>query len=162
MDLREQQGLSGVLTIVVHDLHGAVLSEQRVHNLITKDGKMLLAGLLFGQVKALPSIFRIEVGEANTDPAVTDFQLGQFKDSAPCDLPKIEVIDDPTLVKRIRVTVTATLPSRVQGDIQNLVEAGIRIKNTDTDPGTLFNRVKFPAVNRATNVVMTMRWEISF
>lgn len=166
MDLREKQGLNGVLTIEIRDTSGELMERRRVPNLITTSGKQLLANLLMGKVDALPTRWAIAVGTGQEPVTVADAALKGSVDEAVDPSPKVEVVtaDGNSLV---RATVSATLPApnlSATDKPQALTEAGIRIsQGTDKSaPPILFNRVRFDPVNRGANMVMKLTWEISF
>lgn len=167
MDLREKQGLNGVLTIELRDTGGELMERRRVPNLITTSGKQLLANLLMGKVDALPTRWAIAVGTDKAPVTVADTALEGYVDEALDPSPKVEVVtvDGNSIV---RATVSATLPapnlSATDNKPQALTEAGIRISQgtNNSAPPILFNRVRFDAVNRGANMVMKLTWEISF
>ncbi|PTL80166.1 hypothetical protein DAT35_29585 [Vitiosangium sp. GDMCC 1.1324] len=150
--------MTGVLTIELRDSQGALVDQRRVHNLITRGGKKLLANLLMGKVDALPNAWTIAVGTGSTQAQMADVALAIPVDGADA---RVDVIapDDTSVVW---ATVTATLPERKQGEVQPLTEAGIRIKTKAGVEGILFNRVIFAPVNRGPNMQMTLSWEITF
>lgn len=161
MSFGEHQAMTGVLTIELRDSQGALVDQRRVHNLITRGGKELLANLLMGKVDALPNAWTIAVGTGATQAQMADAALATPVDGADDRGPRVEVLDQGG-TSVVRATVTATLPERKQGEVQPLTEAGIRIKTKAGVEGILFNRVTFAPVNRGPNMVMTLSWEITF
>lgn len=153
--------MKGVLTIELRDRRGHLVDQRRVHNLITRAGKELLAQLLMGKVDALPNAWTIVVGTGSTLEQSNNTTLVAQVDGASDASPRVEVIEQGG-GNLVRATVTATLPERAQGEVQPLTEAGIRIRTRPGTEGTLFNRVTFAPVNRGTNMVMTLSWEITF
>lgn len=161
MELREKQGLAGVLTIELLDTGGALMERRHVPNLITTAGKQLLANLLMGKADALPTRWAIAVGTGTSQPQSLDTALGTKVDEAIDTTPKVEVVSRGDGSSLVRATVTATLPALTQPGVQPLTEAGIQITLGGAAP-VLFNRVRFEEVNRGPNMVMKMTWEISF
>lgn len=160
MDLREQPGVKGTLTIELRDESGALVGRYRHHNLITTHGKRLLAELLMGKKNALPTSWAIVVGTGTAPANVADIALKEpISDQAEDRSPDVAVVSrgNATVVQG---TVSATLPAPPAGTVQPLTEAGIQI--TVGTEKILFNRVQFPPVNRGANMVMTLSWEIAF
>jgi hypothetical protein len=159
MDLRERQGMSGVLTIEVVDDQGRTLDTRRVNNLITRRGKEMLANLLMGK-EVVPSKWTIAVGTGTDAVQVADTGLKAFAAEAEDPAPKVEVIETGGQLQ-VRATVTATLPAPTGTTVQALTEAGIQITQ-GANQKSLFNRVRFEQVNRGPNMVMKLTWEITF
>lgn len=159
MDLREHQAIKGELTIVLRDEHGREVERRKIKNLITVNGRKLLADLLMGKVNALPSRWSVAVGTGTTAPTVGDKDLERYVDSADDTSPDVEIIDG-TGGPVIRITVTATLQAPPANVTQALTEAGIRVQLASAAP-ILFNRVQFAPINRSGNMVMTLMWEIA-
>ncbi|NOK17270.1 hypothetical protein [Corallococcus carmarthensis] len=160
MDLREQPGVKGTLTIELRDGSGALVERYRHHNLITTRGKQLLADLLLGRKNALPTSWAIVVGTGTAPADVADTGLkAPIAEQAEDRAPDVAVVSRGTTTV-VQGTVSATLPAPPAGTVQPLTEAGIQI--TVGTEKILFNRVQFPPVNRGANMVMTLSWEISF
>ncbi len=162
MDLREKPALSGVLTIDICDAHGALLERRSIPNLITTDGKELLARLLMGKLDAMPTRWAIVVGTGPSLPRLEDTALEKKVDEAEAACTVERVTRNG--VVGIRALVSATLPALNLAPTdkpQALTEAGVQITQGDKRL-VLFNRVHFEQVNRGANMVMKMTWEISF
>jgi hypothetical protein len=153
MPLREHNGLSGRLRIVVRDGQGRVVDERRVDNLITDAGRQLLAQLFAGQAQA--NELRIAAG-TNGEAQGAD----QATITVVADARASVAIDDPVRDNRALARVVATLPASGDPNPQAIVEAGIVIVLPDRR--VVYNRVTFPVVNRAGNLEMTFTWEVSF
>lgn len=161
MPFSDHQSISGVLHITLRDEHGRVVEERRVHNLITRDGKLLLAGLFTGKVDAGVSL-AIAVGSSEVAPAETDTALGKQEASAPAMVVEIKPFEADGRW-RVRAVVSATLGA-VPGDVsvKQLKEAGIQIlSKAPGQPPVLFNHVSFPVISKGGNVEMTLSWEIT-
>jgi hypothetical protein len=159
MDLRERQGMSGVLTIELVDAQGRTVDTRRVNNLITRRGKELLANLLMGK-EVVPNKWTIAVGTGTDAVQAGDTALKAFAAEAEDPAPKVEIIESGGQ-SLVRATVTATLPAPTQTTVQALTEAGIQITQ-GANQKSLFNRVRFEQVNRGPNMVMKLTWEITF
>jgi hypothetical protein len=153
MTLREHNGLSGRLQIVVRDAGGVVVDERLVDNLITDAGRQLLAQLFAGQAQA--NELRIAAG-TNGDAMGAD----QATITVVADARASVAIDDPVRDGRALARVVATLPPSGDPNPQAIAEAGIVIVLSDRR--VVYNRVTFPVVNRAGNLEMTFTWEVSF
>lgn len=161
MSFSDHQSISGVLHITLRDEHGNVALERRVQNLITREGKLLLAGLFTGKVDAGVSL-KIAVGSAATPPAETDTALGKYEDSAPALVVGITPFETDA-GWRVRAVVSATLKA-TPGDlsVKQLQEAGIQVlSKAPNQPPVLFNHVNFPVISKGGNVEMTLSWEIT-
>jgi hypothetical protein len=161
MPFSDHQSISGVLHITLHDEHGRVVAERHVHNLITRDGKVMLAGLFTGKVDAGVSL-AIAVGSDDKDPAETDSALGKQEDAAAAKVVAITPFEAEGRW-RVRAVVSATL-NAVPGDltVKQLKEAGIQILSKAPNvPPVLFNHVTFPVISKGGNVEMTLSWEIT-
>lgn len=161
MNGKEKQGMNGVLTLELLNLDGSLMERRRVPNLITTAGRRLVAELLMGRVNGLPIKWAIIVGTDTTAPAPGDTEMREQKAEAIDPAPKVEVIDPGDGSSLVRATVTATLPALTDATVQPLTTAGIQITLGETTK-ILFNRVRFEEVNRGSNMVMKMTWEISF
>lgn len=161
MPFSDHQSISGVLHITLRDQHGAVVEERRVRNLITRDGKLLLAGLFTGKVDAGVSL-AIAVGSSAVAPAETDTALGAHVDAAPAMVVEIKAFESDN-GWRVRAVVSATLKA-TPGDVsvKQLQEAGIQVlSKAQGSPPVLFNHVTFPVISKGGNVEMTLSWEIT-
>ncbi|MFY2563368.1 hypothetical protein ACN469_37585 [Corallococcus terminator] len=161
MNGKEKQGMNGVLTLELLNLDGSLMERRRVPNLITTSGKRLVAELLMGRVNGLPINWSIVVGTGTEAPAAGDTVLKGPAAEAIDPAPRVEVITQGDGSSLVRAIVTATLPALTDATVQPLTEAGIQITLGETTK-ILFNRVRFEEVNRGSNMVMKMTWEISF
>ncbi|NTX06911.1 hypothetical protein HUA74_17225 [Myxococcus sp. CA051A] len=161
MNGKEKQGMNGVLTLELLNLDGSLMERRRVPNLITTAGKRLVAELLMGRVNGLPVKWSIVVGTGTEAPVPGDTVLKGPAAEAEDPAPKVEVIDPGDGSSLVRALVTATLPAITDATVQPLTEAGIQVTLGETTK-ILFNRVRFEEVNRGSNMVMKMMWEISF
>lgn len=161
MSFSDHQSITGVLHITLRDERGAVVEERRVKNLITRDGKLLLANLFTGKLDAGVSL-AIAVGSSATAPAETDSKLGAHVDAAPALVVEIKPFESDA-GWRVRAVVSATLKA-VPGDlsVKQLQEAGIQVLSKAPNlPPVLFNHVTFPVISKGGNVEMTLSWEIT-
>lgn len=160
MAILEHHGLGGRLTMILCDRSGRVLERRRANNIITTEGKMLLAKYLGGIVFGEPKL-AIAVG-GNGDEHDESYTRLKDEDAKlaeePAGKPVIRIEDG---TRRVVATVTATLPATGEDLIQELKEAGIIITPPDGDP-VLYNRTTFPVVTRTGNMQMTLTWELLF
>jgi len=163
MILGEKQVINGVLTLELRDARGAVVEQRRVHNLITRAGRKLLADLLMARAGiSVPVKYRIAVGTGSTPASARDTQLEARVDATETLPPEIKMQPKNDLVL---ATVQATLPKLNEDKVQPLTEAGIEIDCAMGGGGLatkLFNRVTFAEVNRGPGMTLTLSWEISF
>jgi hypothetical protein len=164
MQMKEHQAVNGVLTIVVRDAAGRPVDERRVHNLVTKGGRKLLADLLMGKADAVPSRWSIALGSGTDAPTPGDVGLKTPVSNAQVEIdsPKVELIDNSDGTSTVRGTVSGTLPAPTTAAATPLTEAGIQVGKKGSDTWTLFNRVVFPVVSWGTGMSMTLNWEITF
>ncbi|MCP3060343.1 hypothetical protein LXT21_16300 [Myxococcus sp. K38C18041901] len=162
MNGKETQGMNGVLTLEILNLDGSLMERRKVPNLITIAGKRLVAELLMGRVNALTTSWSIAVGTGTTQPLPSNIKLDNQVDLAADTAPKVEEITLGDGTSLVRATVSATLPPPpAEATVQPLTEAGILVTLGTAAP-ILFNRVRFEEVNRGSNMLMKMTWEISF
>ncbi|MCP3166503.1 hypothetical protein [Myxococcus qinghaiensis] len=161
MNGKEKQGMNGVLTLELLNLDGSLMERRRVPNLITTAGKRLVAELLMGRVNGLPVNWSIVVGTGTAAPSTDDIALQDLAAEAVDPAPRVEVIDQGDNPSLVRAKVAATLPALTDATVQPLTEAGIQV-TLGENTKILFNRVRFEEVNRGSNMIMNMTWEISF
>ena len=164
MILREKQAIGGVLTLELRNAGGAIVERRRVHNLITRAGRKLLADLLMGRGGiSVPVQYRIAVGTGKSPESANDEQLEARVDASETLPPEVVVVAE---TDSVRATVTGTLEKLNEDTVQPLTEAGIEIDCATGEEGgiatTLFNRVTFAEVNRGPGMTLTLSWEISF
>jgi hypothetical protein len=159
----ERHTISGRCTLVTRGPDGREIERRELKNLITNDGRNLVArrfaGLLQSELK-----LSIVVGQG-FDPAsppadgkgipadANDHAL--VKQLAKAVASHVEVLDS-------KATVVATFPATGTGDPQELREAGILIEPGGGGQPVLYNRVVFPVVNKSPNMEMTLTWEVVF
>jgi len=154
----EQHNLTGCLTITLCDMQGRKVSEKRVNNLITTQGKRLVAEMFSGVVRKVPKI-AIAVGEADVVATIVDTQLGKELDKVAATVSEPRV-DEEGEVKVI-AKVTALFPELEPDVEQQISEAGIVFDFIGSE-SVLYNRVTFAPVTRNANLQMTMTWEVTF
>ncbi|MFO1432404.1 MAG: hypothetical protein U1F76_20060 [Candidatus Competibacteraceae bacterium] len=159
MAIQEQQGMTGRLTIVLRNHHGQVVAHHQVNNLITTAGKTLVARLFTGEVQGKPD-FLIAVGDSGNSVASTDTRLQHELDRIAATTSAVQLVEEGGQ-KKVVVKLTATLPVLSGDQQQELREAGTLIKLPNQEP-VLYNRVIFPVVTRASNLEMTLTWEVLF
>ena len=149
--MHDIQTMAGVLTLTLHDPSGRVVARREVHNLVTNDGRALVAELFAGKrVGALRT--RLVVGTGATPPSPEDTKLVAEVDG-------VDVSESHIRVVGPLVALTECLPARDQ--VQALREAGIALA-IGVDPVVLYNRVVFEVVNKAPNMQMTLSWNVDF
>jgi hypothetical protein len=144
----ERHDMKGTLTLELRDAAGALVEKRVVRNLITDDGRHLVADLFAGKIVGVPQLF-IAVGTSNAPPAATDKALAQVARAQA----------SATVAGNV-TTVQATLPPAGSGNAVPLTEAGIVIEVGDRK--ALYNRVIFEVVNKAPNMQLTLSWEVVF
>lgn len=159
MAMKEYQVLGGRLTMILCDRSGRVLERRRATNIITTEGKTLLAKYLGGIVFGEPKL-AIAVGGNGDPPGESDTRLKEQLAEAAAGKPVISREDEDG-TRRVVATVTATLPAKGGELKQELQEAGILITPPDGGP-VLYNRTTFPVVTRTGNMEMTLTWELLF
>jgi hypothetical protein len=162
MPFSDHQSISGVLHITLRDQHGAILEERRVRNLITRDGKLLLAGLFTGKVDAGVSL-AIAVGSSAAAPAETDSRPRRPRRRRPRHGRR----DQTVRVRRRLARPRHRRQRHPQGHPRRRLgqaAAGGRHPGAQQGPGhppILFNHVTFPVISKGGNVEMTLSWEIT-
>ena len=163
MILGEKQVIDGVLTLELRDARGAIVERRRVHNLITRAGRKLLADLLMARAGiSVPMKYRIAVGTGSSPAKAGDTQLEARVDASETLPPEVKVQAETDTVV---ATIQATLPKLNEDKVQPLTESGIEIDCAMGGGGmatTLFNRVTFAEVNRGPGMTLTLSWEITF
>lgn len=161
MAFTEHQSIRGALTIVLRDPGGALLLERRVDNLITRDGKMLLAGLLTGKVDTGITL-EIAVGRGEAPASESDGALADPADAAPAKIVRVEPFERAG-AWQVRAVITATLKADPDAaEVTELREAGVVVRSkVPSEAPVLFNRVVFPVISKGSNVEMTLTWEIT-
>jgi hypothetical protein len=153
----EHTSIQGLLTLELRDRHGALVERRHVENLITSDGKVLLARLLGGKTSGAVTI-AIAVGRSTTAPALDQKALLDKATEAPAEM------NDPVIEgERVRANVRATIP---QGGDPNVVlpltEAGILVRVGADQAGVLFNRVTFPVISKSSTMSLLLSWDLTF
>jgi len=157
MPLIEHSTIHGVLNLELRDEFGALVEARRVRNLITSNGKALLARLLGGKLSGavLPVI---GVGEGTLAASPGDAALGKKLSEARAEMSEPQLQGDG-----VRVVVSANI---VDGGDANrplpLTEAGILVRVGNDPVGVLFNRVTFPVINKGQNMTLLLSWELTF
>jgi hypothetical protein len=153
----EHTSIQGLLTLELRDERGALVERRHVKNLITHDGKLLLARLLGGKTSGAVTI-AIAVGRTATAPALDQKALLDKATEAPAEM------NDPVIEgERVRANVRATIP---QGGDPNVVlpltEAGILVRVGADQNGVLFNRVTFPVISKSSTMSLLLSWDLTF
>lgn len=160
MGMKESSGLGGRVHIALRNRDGQVVQECRVNNLVTTAGREWLAKLFSGQMQA-PLDIQIAVGSSDTPAQATDTQLGKRVDGVTATLSGPKTMQDKDGPRAV-ISVQATLPANDQAETQDLREAGIEIKADEAQTPILYNHVTFPLITRASNLEMTLTWEVIF
>ena len=172
MALKERQRVQGILNIQVRDESHNIIETRRVKNIVTKQGKELLAKTLAVKsgITSLEQL-KIFVGNNGTQQTVDDeyattkepgIDLGEDRFWKTVDVTtSVEVGDDiKTVFKGVLDADTENLQSEF-----HIKEAGI-IFITSSEGGDadakLFNRTTFPVINKKGKMVITFTWEIIF
>jgi hypothetical protein len=119
-----------------------------------------LAKLFSNQLQG-PLDIQIAVGSSDTPAQPTDTQLGQRVEAVAAVLTGPKPMQDKE-GPRATLTVQATLPATDKAETQELREAGIEIRYPGSDTPVLYNHVIFPVITRASNLEMTLTWEVIF
>jgi hypothetical protein len=150
--------MSGRLTLVLRDEQGREVDRRVVDNLITHEGRSMVAHFFTGIIQTAPRLF-IAVGRGRKGPE------GKTAPPAPTNTELEDFVARATASVTVRdtvATVSATIPAVGNGETQALEEAGIQIEVSVRPRPVLYNRVVFPVVNKSPNMEMTLSWEVSF
>jgi hypothetical protein len=168
--MREAQSPGGRLTITVRDpVTGAVVLTRRVQNLVTLDGRALLADLLTGAVAGFAKIELVVGGPPDPGdlaftprpPDLGDKALENQLVAVPVTTDRPTEQTDEGGSRRMVTPVSGTLEAVAGGDKLVLTEAGIQITKID-DTKILYNRVVFDRITKEANLQMTLTWEVIF
>ena len=163
--MRESFAPGGRLRVILRDPPtGKVLLERRFDNLVTSDGRTLLAEMLTG-ASAFKGMQLAVGGPASPgaptpEPALSDIDLHNQLVAVEVEIGATseQEVDGQT---RIVTAISGTLPAEPGGDDLAMTEAGIKVTKLD-DSEVLYNRVVFPTITKQASVQMTLTWEVVF
>lgn len=156
MKVSEDLDIKGRLILQKRNAVNEILAEIAVNNSIVLTGRDLVAKLFIHEAIAPISHVAVGTGTAEVKPN-TDTQLNNelFRKA----ITKIDPTQNLTTTSdgKKKVTITAELDFNEANGA--LTEAGLF--NADTG-GVMYNRVKFPVINKTSDFKLTLIWEILF
>lgn len=167
--MREHQVFGGRLTItLLQPATGRIVLERRVNNLVTLDGRTLLAEMLTGATDMVEMKLAVG-GPPNPVPADYQTRPPALEDTGLQNkLLAVPVIagaparqfESPGEV-RVFTELSGTLQADLGGDKLVITEAGIQITKLDNTE-ILYNRVVFAPISKEPDMQMTLTWEVIF
>ena len=155
---RDQLDMKGRLTLKIRNSSdGALVREIVADNLIVNTGRALVANLFAGQ-GGPEAVSQIAVGTNGADTDVSQDQLLQEVLRKPISNLIVEATNDNHVRVQVSIDLDDNEPPIPQGETAvGLQEAGIF-----NEDGIMYNRVKFPVVNKTADFKLTLFWEIIF
>jgi len=151
MNLKENLGITGELTIQVFDETGNLKSATKVPNLVVTNGKNYIASRMVGTASTVMSHMAIGTGTAS--PGNGDVNLGT------------EAYRASITFTASTNTVTATATFAAGNGTGAITEAGIFNYNsynaTPTSGQFMLCRTTFPAVNKASGDSIAITWVVT-
>lgn len=151
MNLQENLGITGELTISVFDRDGNLKEAKKVPNLVVTVGKTYIASRMAGTAQSVMNTMAIGTGTGT--PAVGDTALGTSAG---------RVATSSFTASTNTVTATATFPAGTGTGA--ITEAGIFNPTTagSTDgTNSMLCRTTFPVVNKAAGDSIAITWVIT-
>lgn len=145
MNLQENFGIKGELTISVFDRNGNLKEAKKVPNLVVTVGKNYIASRMVGTAATVMS--HMAIGTGTGTPAVGDTALGTQAG-----------IVALTAFTASTNTVTATATFAAGTGTGAITEAGIF---NAASAGTLLCRTTFPVVNKAAGDSIAITWVVT-
>lgn len=145
MNLQENFGIKGELTISVFDRNGNLKEAKKVPNLVVTVGKNYIASRMVGTAATVMS--HMAIGTGTGTPAVGDSALG-----TQAGIVALSAFTASTNT----VTATATFPAGTGTGA--ITEAGIF---NAASAGTLLCRTTFPVVNKAAGDSIAITWVVT-
>ena len=145
MNLKENLGITGELTIQVFDETGNLKSATKVPNLVVTVGKNYIASRMVGTASTVMS--HMAIGTGTGTPIAGDTTLGTEAG---------RVALTAFTASTNTVTATATFPAGTGTGA--ITEAGIL---NNSSGGTLMCRTTFPVVNKAAGDSIAITWVVT-
>jgi len=158
--MTESMDMRGKVRLVGEDRDGRVVLDRSHANRIVMSGRQLAAQLFAGVSGTPPSkVSHMAVGTDGT--AATDDQtaLGAERARNAVAAPVYTGVVDGAGVKRMKVTLQAVFDFGEANGTDPLREAAIFTAATN---GTMYNRVVFDPVTKASTFKLTLIWDIVF
>ena len=143
MDIKENLGITGALTIVKTNEQGIVTDKLHVPNLVVSAGKTFIASRMVGTASDVMS--HMAVGQGTTSPVVGDTDME--------DILGARVALTSSTPSSNTVTYVATFAAGISTG--PITEAGIFNASTGS---TMLCRTVFPVVNKAAGDSITITW----
>jgi hypothetical protein len=144
----------------MEDREGRILLDRTHSNRIVKSGRQLVAQLYAGVTGTPPSkVSHMSVGTGGDAPTDDQTVLVAERARNPISAPIYTEIVDGTGVKRVKVTLQTVFDFGEANGPDPLREAGIF---TAATAGTMYNRVVFDPVTKASTFKLTLIWDIVF
>jgi hypothetical protein len=160
--MKETHALAGCLLIEAYDSSGLRVLQRRHPNLITNQGRILVAQLFSGVVQGI-SAKAIAIGVGTKDADASNTQLGQKVDQANASL-----LDGGASGQAGPQTSSLTLTAHFDplpqagASSQAITEAGILLTPQGNNAPILYNRVVFAPITRTAQLSLDLSWEVSF
>lgn len=145
MNLKEQLGITGKLTIIIRDRYNNIKKAFEVPNLVVTSGKQYIASRMAGSTATVMS--HMAIGSSAASPVAGDTSLGG-------ELGRTTL----TTFSSSSNTITATANFESGVGTGAVSEAGIF--NSDIG-GTLLCRTTFPVVNKEPGDSIAISWVIT-
>ena len=158
--MQESMNMQGQVRLLGHTPDGRVVLDRWHANRIVKVGRQLVAQHFAGVPGTPPAIVSHMAVGTGADP-VNDDQAALVAERArnAITAPVYTEIVDAAGVKRIKVSLQAVFDFAEANGADPLREAGIF---TAAAGGTIYNRVVFDAVTKASTFKLTLIWDIVF
>ncbi len=160
--MKETHALAGCLLIEVYNSSGQRVLHRRHPNLITNQGRILVAQLFAGVIQGI-SAKAIAIGVGTTDADATNTQLGQKVDQVNASLLGGGTPGQAG-TQSTSLTLTAHFDPLPQAGAspQAITEAGILLTPQGNNAPILYNRVVFAPITRTAQLSLDLSWEVSF
>jgi hypothetical protein len=163
MSLRDDNEITGRLTLRMHDAEGRIVEERRANNAITFHGRELV-GRLFNHkadLGKIPRVSRICVGGSGRAFNPRDTDLAAPVGCTP--IATVEEVETTDAEGRPRMMLRLTGELGESDSNAELSEAGLfTAPQGDGDAGVMYNRVVFKPINKSAQFKLTLVWEITF
>ncbi len=153
MKIKEDIGMKGRLTLLLRNKKGEVAQGFTTRNTIVLTGRRLVAEMFANGSGANVSQIALGTGTTDTLPGDQTNSLETPLPGAEKPIGKIDVSDHDN--DRVKVTLSTDFDSTEA--IGALSEAGLF--NSD---GVMYNRVRFPTINKTDEFQLTLVWEVIF
>ncbi len=158
MAFQDGIGLAGRVEITLIDALGRVVQTRRHDNLVTLQGRELMARCLSG-LATLGGRLEMAIGSGSAQQTLEDKALQQETARVTAASPELMVLGEGN-ARRSAVRVRASFPASA-GSSEGITEAGIWVEQVGGPP-VLFNRTTFPVITRSEHLELSLSWEVLF